>query len=171
MDKSRLNAPSSYGLLVRLIFSIIKCVSFYLCASTDSLPGEYYSYLTPQNKIILSNETSLSYSFYYIAVSSNDTLDVVSYPSSHNSTAISVTYNGLPSEVLDKLSVTLALERDSGVINGSEVTANITIIGMYACIITVLIGFSFRSTCHSTDHSQWSDQCDSWRECHLQLYS
>ena len=96
---------------------------------TDSLPGEFYSYLTPKNKIILSNDTSLSYSFYYIAVSNNDTLHVVSYPSSHNSTAISVTYNGLPSEVLDKLSVTLALESDSGVINGSEVTANITIIG------------------------------------------
>ena len=97
---------------------------------TVSLPGEFYSYLTPKNKIILSNDTSLSYSFYYIAVSNNDTLHVVSYPSSHNSTAISVTYNaGLPSEVLDKLSVTLALESDSGVINGSEVTANITIIG------------------------------------------
>ena len=80
----------------------------------------------------MSNETSLSYSFYYIAVSNNDTLYVVSYPSNLNSTsstAISVTYNGLPSEVLDKLSVTLALERDSGVVNGSEVTANITIIG------------------------------------------
>ena len=83
----------------------------------------------------MSNETSLSYSFYYIAVSNNDSLNTVSYPSNHNSassTAISVTYNGLPSEVLDKLSVKLALESDSGVINGSEVTANITIIGMYA---------------------------------------
>ena len=98
--------------------------------TTDSLPGEFYSYLTPMNKVVLSNETSLSYSFYYIAVSNNDTLSVVSYPSSHNNTEISVTYNGLPSEVINDLSVTLALERDSGVINGSEVTANITVIGM-----------------------------------------
>ena len=105
----------------------------YLYTPTDSLPGDFYSYLTPQNKVILSNETSLSYTFYYIAVSNNDTqLDAVSYPSSHNSTAISVTYNGLPSEVLDDLSVTLALESNSGVINGSQVTANITIIGKYA---------------------------------------
>ena len=83
------------------------------------------------NKVILSNETSLSYSFYYIAVSNNDTLSVVSYPSSHSNTAISVTYNGLPSEVINNLSVTLVLEKDSGVINGSKATANITIIGMY----------------------------------------
>ena len=142
---------------------------------TDSLPGDFYPYLTPKNKVILSNETSLSYTFYYIAVSNNDTqLDVVSYPSSHNSTGISVTYDGLPSEVLDDLSVTLALESNSGVINGSEVTANITIIGMYAYVAMHHYSFnwfSFRSTCHSTDHSQWSDQCVSWRERHLQLYS
>ena len=86
------------------------------------------------NKVILSNETSLSYSFYYIAVSNNDTLSVVSYPSSHSNTAISVTYNGLPNELINDLSVTLALQDESGVINGSKVTANITIIGMYMSV-------------------------------------
>ena len=98
----------------------------------------------PRNKVILSNETSQLYSFFYIAISSDEPLGVVSYPgSNHNSTMrvtydglpsllldqLSVTYDGLPSELLDELSVTLALKNESGVLNGSEVTTNITIIG------------------------------------------
>ena len=74
-----------------------------------------------------------------------ETLGAVGYPSSNHNTTISVTYDGLrstlldevsvtydglPSEVLDDLSVTLALESDSEVLNESEVTANITIIGV-----------------------------------------
>lgn len=91
------------------------------------------SYRTPQNKVVLSNETSQSISFYYIAATDGDpsNLHVVGSPSGQQrtDTKLSVTYDGLPAEVLNGSSVRIVLQNGSETIPGSEVIVNITIIG------------------------------------------